>query len=392
MVLILLITGLSMGFDASAVDSLRTEADTVAVNVFVKPRKTILPVRNDTASVRQQRPEPHAVATPVARPDSVPSKDSDILAQPDSSDLASSAEPSPFPMGAVAAGVLALAVIGFFALRKRKTLESSPIPSKKADDEPVVVKNEGIPVTAGGVSMTIGQAQHLGMRRQQQDAFGLSDPAASPFIAVLADGMGGMKNGAVASKTAIREFLASTTSGLSATQAAHHANSVVYQSGVDSGEAEGTGTTLAAVLISNGEMHWISVGDSQIYLLRNGELSKVNTEHSYLLELYQDVIRQQTDLSEARAHSQRDALTSFIGLQKLTQIDHSIHGFPLKSDDIIMVCSDGLYRALNDTELRSILSASHPNPADELVKRAMAKNHPYQDNTTVITLQIDRIR
>jgi serine/threonine protein phosphatase PrpC len=56
-----------------------------------------------------------------------------------------------------------------------------------------------------------------------------------------------------------------------------------------------------------------------------------------------------------------------------------------------MICSDGLYRALDDNDILSILTSDRSNPADDLVKQAMAKNHPYQDNTTVITLSIDRI-
>jgi protein phosphatase len=258
-------------------------------------------------------------------------------------------------------------------------------------DEPVIRKNDGISIEAGGMSITVGQAQHLGMRRQQQDAFGLSDPEASPFIAVIADGMGGMKNGAEASRTAIREFLGAMGAGQAPVDALQLANAAVYQIGVDAGEAEGTGTTLAAVFLADARMGWISVGDSQIYLARDGELSTVNAEHSYLLDLYVDVIREEMDLAKARLDPQKDALTSFVGLESLIKIDQSPPSFPLRTGDRIMICSDGLYRALDDNDILSILTSDRSNPADDLVKQAMAKNHPYQDNTTVITLSIDRI-
>lgn len=160
---------------------------------------------------------------------------------------------------------------------------------------------------------------------------------------------------------------------------------------MDAGEAESTGTTLAAVLLTEARMGWISVGDSRIYLARGGELSTVNTEHSYLLDLYDDVIRGELDLATARQDPQKDALTSFVGLERLTRIDQSAPRFPLLEGDRILICSDGLYRALSDAEILAGLTSDSANPADDLVKQAMAKNLPHQDNTTVITLSIDRI-
>jgi protein phosphatase len=266
-----------------------------------------------------------------------------------------------------------------------------PDPEDSVSDEPVIRRNEGISLQAGGMELTVGQAQHLGMRRQQQDAFALSEASATPFVAALADGMGGMRNGAEASRTALREFLAAMAAGETPADALRIANTAVYQIGVDAGEAESTGTTLAAVLLADARMGWISVGDSQIYLSRGGELSTINAEHSYLLDLYQDVIRGELDLATARLDPQKDALTSFVGLESLTRIDQSPPRFPMLEGDRIMICSDGLYRALSEAEILAVLSSDSANPADDLVKQAMAKNFPHQDNTTVITLSIDRI-
>ncbi len=279
-------------------------------------------------------------------------------------------------------GIVILIVFAF-TFRRRGSKASPSASVAGSSDEPVRKANDAHQLDIGGMSVRLGQAQHLGMRRQQQDSFAMSDPAKSPFIAVIADGMGGMKNGAEASKLAIREFMSSLD--------VEAANRAVFQLGKESGEEEGTGTTLIAVFLEDRSMRWVSVGDSQIYLLRNKELSKVNTEHSYVLDLYQDVIRGQTDLSDARQHPEKDALTSFIGLKDLTRIDQSRIAFPLKQHDVILMCSDGLYRSLSNSEMIDILSSDTSNPADELVKRAMAKNQPYQDNTTVITLSITSI-
>lgn len=392
MVLILLFTGWFSfaSADSLVVDSLAISKDSISINLTVKPTKDMKPVVRDTVDEIVEEPTQHAIPEtqqPRPQPRQDPVVRTDVPEEPvaQSDTLAHiaivSEEPGTIRYDYLFGSLVLIVLAGFFLFRRRGSESTSP--AIAISDEPVRRTNDAHPLDVGNMTIRLGQAQHLGMRRQQQDAFAMSDPAKSPFIAVIADGMGGMKNGAEASKLAIREFMSSLD--VEAT------NRAVFQLGKESGEEEGTGTTLLAVFLEDRAMKWLSVGDSQIYLLRNKELSKVNTEHSYVLDLYQDVIRGQSDLSDARQHPEKDALTSFIGLKELTRIDQSRTAFPLKQADVILMCSDGLYRSLSDSEMVDILSGDSPNPAEELVKRAMAKNHPYQDNTTVITLQIDRI-
>ncbi len=355
--------------------------DSLAVDSLAKPSKDAKRiVVQDTVELpreRTPRPEPIETAEMPVEPE----------AQSDTLISMSIARENPVTESIGYDYVVGIGIVMLIALimlfRRRKSASKATDSAAGSSDEPVRRTNDAHPLEVGNMTIRLGQAQHLGMRRQQQDAFAMSDPAKSPFIAVIADGMGGMKNGAEASKLAIREFMSSLD--VEAT------NRAVFQLGKDSGEEEGTGTTLLGVFLEDRAMKWLSVGDSQIYLLRNKELSKVNMEHSYVLDLYQDVIRGQSDLSDARQHPEKDALTSFIGLKELTRIDQSKTAFPLKQADVILMCSDGLYRSLSDSEIVDILSGDSPNPAEELVKRAMAKNHPYQDNTTVITLSITSI-
>lgn len=258
-------------------------------------------------------------------------------------------------------------------------------------DEPQIRRNEGHRLTVGGATIVVCQAQHLGMRRQQQDAFGFSEPAASPFVAVVADGMGGMRNGAEASRLALREFLTAMAEGRDPVASVRRANEAVYHLGVEAGDPEGTGSTLAAVWLMDGAFGWICVGDSQIYRFRNGELALVNEEHSWFADLLDRVADGSMTLDQARSDPQKDALTSFIGREELHRIDRSRSPVPVAPGDRIMICSDGLYRVVGEEEIRGILSVDDDNPADRLLRLAMSKQHPHQDNTTVITLSIENL-
>lgn len=258
-------------------------------------------------------------------------------------------------------------------------------------DEPVVRRNDGHRIRVGGVDMLVCQAQHLGMRRQQQDAFGFSSPDSAPFFAVVADGMGGMRDGAEASRLAVRLFLGAVEAGRPMRDAVTEANAAVYERGVAAGEPESTGTTLAAVRIEAASFHWISVGDSQIYRFRGGELALVNEEHSYQADLLDRVIDGRLDLQSAVHDPQKDALTSFIGRERLTLLDESLTPVPLAAGDVLLICSDGLYRALGIGEIRAVLASVDENPAEALLRLAMGKNLSHQDNTTIITLSIESL-
>ncbi len=243
--------------------------------------------------------------------------------------------------------------------------------------------------TDGMYTYVVDASQHLGMRRSQQDAFRIV-PREDGLLAVVCDGMGGMKNGAEASATAIRVFCEAEADGASLEDAVEAANAAVYRLGADAGEAESTGTTLVAVRIRNGSMEWVSVGDSSCYLHRNHELHVVNLEHTYLRELYRMVIVQDGSVTEARRHPDGEALTQFIGMRTMTETDASKRPFPLQDADRILLCSDGLYRALNEKELADGLTASGSDAATRLVREALAKQISHQDNTTAITILIGK--
>src|SRR6266851_8174998 len=134
-----------------------------------------------------------------------------------------------------------------------------------------------------------GDAQHIGLRQYQQDCYGFSDAGDlkffehGGFLAVLCDGMGGMEHGDVASQTAVRALLdayALKTPAESIPDAlersVREANRRVLTVAKGLGRSEGVGTTLVAAVLHKGSLHFISVGDSGLFHVSDGQLHAIN--------------------------------------------------------------------------------------------------------------------
>ena len=239
-------------------------------------------------------------------------------------------------------------------------------------------------------------AQHIGQRDEQQDYFAYSDIFNDAeydrmgAVLVLADGMGGLDNGRLASRTATDVFLSEyrasadnmTDINSRLIYAAHKANTAVRR-------IDGAGTTLCAAIVKDWNLYWLSVGDSRLYLYRGGTVRRINTEHNYENVLNRMVQNGEITPEEALLNPNRAALTSYIGIEELEEIDINPDIFPLLPGDSIMLCSDGLYRALSDEEMAKIIRDADDDVCDLLIKRAIGKNIPAQDNITVLLMDID---
>ena len=143
-----------------------------------------------------------------------------------------------------------------------------------------------------------GNAQEIGGREEQQDAFAFSDIGDEAFadhggvLAVVADGMGGLAGGRAASQTAVRTFLdaycgKAPGDGIDTAldRAIHVANQAVCDLVSTRASDAERGTTLVAGVLHDDGLRWISVGDSRIYLVRSGHAEQVTLDHNYALEL-----------------------------------------------------------------------------------------------------------
>ena len=156
----------------------------------------------------------------------------------------------------------------------------------------------------------------------------------------------------------------------------------------NSGLTDG-GTTFVAVLIRNQQLHFVSVGDSRISLMRNGGLIQLNREHVYGRELDDLALNGILSEEEATRDRQRAAITSYLGKQDEINVDRNINAIPLFSGDKVLLMSDGVYGYLPEAELVELLRQK-PMPAAEAVRNALlAKKNAHQDNLTIIILEIE---
>ncbi len=248
-----------------------------------------------------------------------------------------------------------------------------------------------------------GNAQHIGARPQQEDNCAFSDFDNTEFVAhagvlgVLADGMGGFAKGDEASRLAVSAFVkgystkpSSQTIPEALQQALFSANEAVYALASREGKHGNVGTTLVAAAIHSGKLYWVSVGDSRLYLLRKKSLVQLSTDHIYAKELDAKVQAQLLANEDAKHHPDRESLTSYVGSDELTFIDQNRTPLKVLPGDQIIICSDGLYRALSSAEIVAAALEVGPGDAQEsantLVERAIGKGIEHQDNVSVVIL------
>lgn len=245
----------------------------------------------------------------------------------------------------------------------------------------------------------IAASSNIGKRNSQQDYYCISsNKANNAYISILCDGMGGMESGGLASSTAAEsiksafyEFNIETCDPFDFLEnAIFHSDIIVSNLTNENGNAINSGTTLIASIIIKNKLYWASVGDSRIYLIRNNNIQQLTKDQNYgeilLMQLYSGTIT----IDEANADPQKDALTHYIGIGNLNNINMPNEPLILNKDDIILMCSDGLYRTLEtDDILKSIQKHNDNLPLSAwlLVTTAINKDLPHQDNTTVILIK-----
>ena len=158
---------------------------------------------------------------------------------------------------------------------------------------------------------------------------------------------------------------------------------------LDLGLKEGVGTTLVAAVLHDGYLYFVSVGDSALYHVRDGDIHMVNRPHVFANLLDQAADRGQISRSEAAQHPERESLTSFIGIHDLHEIDHNTEPWPVAAGETILLASDGLFKTLDPAEILRCLSG-HPQAWPKaLVSRTLDRQNPGQDNVSVVSVTLD---
>jgi protein phosphatase len=212
-------------------------------------------------------------------------------------------------------------------------------------------------------------------------------------VYIVADGMGGHAAGEVASEMAVRIIarelgdLSSSTDSAAAERVRSsimQANSAIFERTLSEQDKRGMGTTATAMVLLGGNYLIGQVGDSRAYILRDGALTQVTKDHSYVQE---QVDAGYLSPEEARTHPYSNVITRCVGAN--VDVAPDVYSGALRPGDVYLLASDGLTGMIEDEDLhRMMLRAVEPQQlADELVDEANRRGG--LDNVTVIVIRVD---
>ena len=238
---------------------------------------------------------------------------------------------------------------------------------------------------------TAGAAvSHVGRVRSNNQDSGY----AGARLFVVADGMGGHAGGDIASAIAVkriaeadRRFASPQEAERGLEQALLAANVLINEAVEDHPELTGMGTTVSAMLRVGDAVAIAHIGDSRIYLLRDGELSQITNDHTFVQRL---VETGRITPEEAAVHPRRSVLMRVLGdIDQAPEVDTSILG--TVPGDRWLLCSDGLSSYVSEERILAVTAAapSAARAAEALIDEALEHGAP--DNVTAIVVDIDTL-
>ena len=246
------------------------------------------------------------------------------------------------------------------------------------------------------LSATAAWGRIVGGREYQEDYAAAVSWSSGFWLLVLGDGMGGEAGGDKASRTAVDGFRDSFVDdkesdiGVRLRNALNSANLAIRDVVAQDPGLRGMGTTLVGLTFDGAGIRWISVGDSPLWLHRDGELRRLNEEHSVGSMLDAQAARGEITRAEAAASEERHQLLEAVMGRPIELIDAPDESVPVRPGDIVLLASDGVETCAEE-ELAAILSSADRD-ADIAVKKVLrqvvARNRKNQDNTTVMIVVI----
>ena len=232
--------------------------------------------------------------------------------------------------------------------------------------------------------MAAAGGSHIGLRKQNEDSYYIN---ASCQLFVIADGMGGHEHGQLASQIAVKQFmqLAETQDAGGITletmqKIFQEANEAIYtqQEALQSGIM---GTTLTAVAVDGNQAHIGHVGDSRLYVIREGRMTQITLDHSYYAELMR------RGKEELRINDrQKNVLLKALGPE--ATVEGQFLQMDLQPGDFLLLCTDGFYNAVSEDHVLLVLQQDSLNlqeKVDQLLSLALQCGA--SDNLTVLLYQ-----
>jgi PPM family protein phosphatase len=241
------------------------------------------------------------------------------------------------------------------------------------------------------VQLSVGARTDVGMIRAGNEDNFFAGTNGSRGLFVVADGMGGHAAGEVASEMCVRilqrellqgEFVARDAIRQLA-ESLRRANRAIYERTQVEVDKQGMGTTASVLLLAEGRYLIGQIGDSRVYLLRDGVLRQLTKDHSYVQE---QVDAGFLTAEQARYHPYSNVITRCVGASEATQPD--VYEGDVRGGDLFLVASDGLTGMVDDRRMQQLLLA-RTVPArmvDALIAEANGRGG--LDNITAIVVQV----
>ena len=232
---------------------------------------------------------------------------------------------------------------------------------------------------------------HIGLVREtNQDALEYGTLSEATQYAVVCDGMGGANGGNIASKIAVEVIGSRIRDGYRESSSAEYlltsamatANAGVYDRAQREEALNGMGTTVVAVITCGHTAYISHVGDSRLYLYREGVLSQVTRDHSVVQELIESG---QITEEEARSHPRKNYITRAIGV--ISEEYGEYDEVELQSGDRLLLCTDGLTNEVTPSLIVQLLALPAEEAVQALIRAALDDGGT--DNITVALMDID---
>ena len=371
--------------DAFPPSSTATE-ETPHSGIYINPHTFTQPASEETAPTNSEDTIPTVLSEPTSPRKSVPSFR-----------LVMQIACFVFAAGACV-DILLLAMLRKNVRDHERSGEQPMEPPTPAEVHPVPITKETVEETVCPIpGISLGKIHDIGRRDYQQDSFGQTAVLRNTgILAVLADGMGGLSGGERVSQKIVMEAL-TFGSTLQANQVPTALPGMVAGINRAVNQMLGpkglytSGSTVVSALITGNALRWISVGDSRVYLYRDGQISQLSRDHDLLQDWMPDILEGKRSMAEALRDPNGRKLTSFIGMGELRHVDYNRTPIPLLPGDRVLLMSDGVYGTVSDAEMAAILRdcGSVQLAASHIGQRIMGAALPYQDNYTLIVLGYD---
>ncbi|MGD8567275.1 MAG: protein phosphatase 2C domain-containing protein [Gammaproteobacteria bacterium] len=235
----------------------------------------------------------------------------------------------------------------------------------------------------------VSKTNHLGNRKSNQDRIGVVETPDAVLL-VLADGLGGHAGGDVAAETvvdcAFRHF---NNADKPIRNPGNFLKHVILRTQREILDLAAScdpplqaKSTCVLCIIQDGFAHWAHVGDSRLYVIREGKVIKRTQDHSRVEELFQKGVISE---KEKRSHPDKNLLTRCIGSETHRPQPQIAPAFPLQKNDVILLCSDGLWSPLSDQDIvRGLKQQNLGDAIEDLSSDAEEASYPHSDNISVI--------